>query len=543
MLLRSAGLLLAACLSMAFGASAQSVSGTYAGGTANGLRWEGTFNCVGSPICRGTYRGTVQGSVDSLSCSNILPVSGAIEISGFEIFQPGSMSGSVTFLDGFGVALSRSPDGFCTYQTNVRALLPPHTGTWDGGAGSLRVRATSVGPPQVTLEVLFNFTGRPPVFGMTVTGTIGPPTANLQAAIQFRPQDIGTTQSVYVFALAPAGTVQAAAAAEPSRAIPKETLPVGCVLAQLNATGQLQQVSAADMRALVTNTLTSQGLAITVLNGVPTVQIAGATFFVGYGTSAAAMLNSGVNRSVATAPGAVQCKPSRPQTGWWWNPAEPGRGYSLEVQGNTMFFATYLYDAAGRATWYAAAMPVSLEGSYFTGAMITRSGGQTLDGAYRPPGAAVAAGDITIAFNDASHGTIVWPGGSVPIERFGLAPNSLGAAPLALQPESGWWWNPAEDGRGYYIEWQGANAFVAGYMYDAAGNATWYSAFAATPQPRSFQGTWSLLANGQPLTGAFRAPTVAIANVAPVTITFDSADTGFMTLPGGRTTSIRRFRF
>ena len=26
-----------------------------------------------------------------------------------------------------------------------------------------------------------------------------------------------------------------------------------------------------------------------------------------------------------------------PENGWWWNPAQSGRGFSIEVQGDTMF--------------------------------------------------------------------------------------------------------------------------------------------------------------------------------------------------------------
>jgi hypothetical protein len=117
--------------------------------------------------------------------------------------------------------------------------------------------------------------------------------------------------------------------------------------------------------------------------------------------------------------------------------------------------------------------------------------------------------------------------------------------PLGNQPESGWWWGgAADDGRGFFIEWQGANAFLAGYMYDTAGNATWYVAQNAAPitNARSFQGTWLQLANGQTLTGAYRAPTIVNGNVAPVTIQFQGADTALLTLPSG-TLPITRFRF
>ena len=48
--------------------------------------------------------------------------------------------------------------------------------------------------------------------------------------------------------------------------------------------------------------------------------------------------------------------------------------------------------------------------------------------------------------------------------------------------------------------------------------------------------------NSQTLTGTYRAPVQVNGNVAPVTITFQGAENAIMTLPGGRTTSITRFR-
>ncbi len=114
---------------------------------------------------------------------------------------------------------------------------------------------------------------------------------------------------------------------------------VACVLAQLNASGQLIAVTAAQLQAYLSGTLSAQGASVSILNGVPSANVAGATFYVGYGANANAMINGGINRSVVTVPGTRECRPQAPQTGWWWNPAEDGRGFSLEVRGNNLFFA------------------------------------------------------------------------------------------------------------------------------------------------------------------------------------------------------------
>ncbi len=82
-----------------------------------------------------------------------------------------------------------------------------------------------------------------PVFPMTVAASIGPRMTTVTATIQFRPQDIGTTGSVYVFALAPATAVTLASNAEdefqppgyPKSADGSKDTSVACVLAQLNA--------------------------------------------------------------------------------------------------------------------------------------------------------------------------------------------------------------------------------------------------------------------------------------------------------------------
>jgi len=256
------------------------------------------------------------------------------------------------------------------------------------------------------------------------------------------------------------------------------------------------------------------------------------------------MLAGGTNRSVVSVQGGTSCKPQAPQTGWWWNPAEGGRGYSIEVLGNHIVFASYLYDVSGRATWFLASGNTSLDGSLYTGKLESYSGGQTLSGSYHAP-AGVAGQDITLAFNDASHGTMIWPGGTVPIERFNIVPGGLNLPPGGNQPESGWWWNPAESGRGFFLEWQGGQLFMAGYMYDDGGNPIWYLSGNSTPSTnlQSYSNNWLQFGNGQTLTGTYRAPTQVNGNVAPVTIQFNGVDTGIMTLPGGRVTSIRRFRF
>jgi len=391
-----------------------------------------------------------------------------------------------------------------------------------------------------------------PVFPMQVNSNIGPTVSNATANIQFRPQDVGTTGAVFTFFVAPSTKVLNAATMDKSAVLatrPKGDVEkdgaVQCVLAQLNGSGQLQAVSAANLQAYVTGVLSGQGQAVTMLNNTLTANIAGTALYVGYGQNALNMLTSGLNRRAVTVPGSVACDPEAPETGWWWNTTEGGRGYSIEVAGNHIFYASYLYDVTGRATWLVASGNTSLDGSLFTGNLEGYAQGQSLSGAYRAPNAPTNPGALTLAFNDARHGTMTWPGGSVAIERFNIVPNGLSLEKGTNQPESGWWFNPSESGRGFFIEWQGGELFMAGYMYDDSGNPIWYLSTNTTPSTnlQAFSANWWQYANGPTLTGPFKPATQVNNNVAPVTITFQGSENAIMTLPGGRTTAIRRFRF
>ena len=511
-------------------------------------RVEVTFECAGAPTCVGRYAVASQAT----GCTNTIYRGGAMSLTNVDLTKA-TFSGTL-FAEKAMYNDNLPPGGgVCTVKPGTdRDLVNPYTATFDGTSRGTIALPDMVVDESENLRVTFNgtFTAErsapPPVFPLQVQATFDA-TANVSATFQPRPQDVGTNASVFVFAVAPAPLVKRSLEKAQSYghlATGHADAPVQCVLAQLSSNGQLVGVSAANMQAYVTGVLSGQAQAVTMLNGVPTANVAGATFYLGYGTSASAMLDNGVNRSAATAPGAVQCKPEAPETGWWWNPAEGGRGYSVEVRGNNIFFAAFHYDVSGRSTWHVATGPTSLDGSlYGNKPLYAASGGQTLGGPYRGKPAVAEIGKITLAFANKSTGTLVWPGGTVPIERFNIVPGGLAAAPKANQPETGWWWNPEEDGRGFFMEWQNGTIDLAGYMYDDQGNSVWYLGVYETPNMRSMSGNWWSYANGQSMLGAYKPATRVSDNVAPVSITFSGPDTALMTLPNGRTTQLRRHRF
>lgn len=389
-----------------------------------------------------------------------------------------------------------------------------------------------------------------PLFKVVASGSTQSSSANVAANIQYRPQDVGSTSSVFVFALAPANLVKNAVVpplekhlGPVARGKSAKDAPLPCVLAQLTSSGQLTAVSSSSLQAYLTGVLSSQGASVNVLNGVSTALLQGSVFYVGYGSNSSSMINNGTNRSVATIPGKQTCQPQVPQTGWWWNPAEGGRGYSIETKGDHLFMAAYLYDATGRATWMTAGGVTYADGALFSGTLQSYANGQTLTGPYQQPTGPVSSGAITLAFTDARHGTLIWPGGSIPIERFDSVLGTSTSPQPSFVPENGWWWNASESGRGYFMEFKNNLAFLAGYLYDANGNPLWYLASNNMTTPQMLQSNWVQYANGQTLTGAYKPATQINGNVGPLTIQFQDPANATMTLPDGRQLPITRFRF
>ena len=72
-----------------------------------------------------------------------------------------------------------------------------------------------------------------------------------------------------------------------------------------------------------------------------------------------------------------------PENGWRLDPAEPGRGYAIEVQGNQLFAAGFMYDDSGKPVWHlTSGLLTSLYDNI--GNWVHYSGGQALGGAFRP---------------------------------------------------------------------------------------------------------------------------------------------------------------
>lgn len=237
-----------------------------------------------------------------------------------------------------------------------------------------------------------------------------------------------------------------------------------------------------------------------------------------------------------------------PESGWWWSSTESGRGYSLEISGSSVFFAFYSYASDGTPVWYTSSGTMSSSSSYFN-SMTQYSGGQTLSGSYQAATAAGTPGWVQINFSNDRVGTIYfwtsstgWDSGRS-ITRFDIISNGAAIGTASSYPQTGWWWNASEPGRGFFIEAQDTTMYVSFYMYSSSGQATWYVASGTMTSATTFSGTLSSYSGGSYFTrSTFTGPTSS-ATHGTVTIQFGSQTTATMTLPNGSQVPLTRFAF
>jgi hypothetical protein len=109
-----------------------------------------------------------------------------------------------------------------------------------------------------------------------------------------------------------------------------------------------------------------------------------------------------------------------PENGWWWNPAESGRGFNIETQDRTVFIATFVYEKAGNPIWYSGTGKLNASDTV-TATLMRSDGGQCISCAHTEPTSSDGAGPITIKFTSQSTGIVTWSGGTTNIERFNFA--------------------------------------------------------------------------------------------------------------------------
>lgn len=439
-----------------------------------------TFSCTGTPTCAGQFSLVER----TQNCSNPIAESNAFTMTGLDLAQSGPLQGTMTFV-GANNQYTRLANGTCVIAPGATDAQVPYTGSWNLATktGSITVTADEFFPGTFTADLA----PPSPIFPMTVSASIDAVSATVSADIQFRPQDVGRQGSVFVFASAPATIVQGGLEAKAVQLGHARTDKAGetpCVLAQRTSSGQLVALTASQLQAYLSGTLSAQGAAVSILDGVPTPSVAGATFYVGYGSSAALMLSEGVFRNAATVPGNGVCPMLPYQTALWWNPAESGWGLNLNHQGNVLFGTLFTYDANRAPLWLVMSGGVmQSDGLTFAGDLYRTTGPAFNAVPFTPigPSNLSKVGTMTVAFSEGAA-RLTYTVNGVQVSK-SVQRQVYGARSANCMPASGarttstnyqdLWWNPAESGWGINITHQGDTLFATLFTYDATGRDLW----------------------------------------------------------------------
>ena len=509
------------------------IRGTQHGNDSAGM-WTFDFECVGTPVCVGSHTITDRWN----NCSNVLTVSGEFRMTGLHLAAPGPLSGTLEAKN-VDYDFDRNADGTCSIRPGSFVHhSEPYTGHWDGTTGTI---TPEPGDPPLTFKVEV-----PPVFRMTVTSRIDANSANASADIQFRPQDVGTAGSVFTFATAPASLVQGGNApgamkiGEARNRVKAFEKADSCVISQLNAAGQLVAVTGAQLQAFLSGTLSAAGASVSILNGVPTRNVAGATFYVGYGTSAQRMLTDGIFRNAVLVPGSDVCPMMPAQTALWWNPRESGWGINLNHQGATIFGTLFTYDANRAPLWLVmSGGRMQMDGVTYTGDLYRTTGPAFNANPFTPIGAAnlTRVGAMTLKFGDANAGTLTYTVNNVQVTKdiqrqvYGTrAANCLPSTESRVTSTNyqDLWWNPAESGWGLNVTHQDAILFATLFTYDASGRDLWLVMSAGARQADgSFSG--DLYQTSGPAFNATSFSGVTVQTVGTMRLRFTDGNTGTLT--------------
>ena len=485
--------------------------GTYMGQESGNARF--TLTASNGAIFGTTTTGPGSGSNLPGTFSGTVSQSGAVTMSGTT--GNGCTTGPFTFTGQVIVTSSTGATMTGTWSSPPFPAVPPCSMTATGGASGTWT-ATRISAP---------------AFPMVVSGSIDANVANVFAVIEYRPQDVGTVGSVFVFALAPRSIITGAPAAKDGAA--------SCVLAQLNPSGQLISASASTLVAYTSGVLSAQGQAVTILNNVPTPQVAGATFFVGYGPNASTMLATGVNRSAVSVPGMAQCPDSIAAapgalSGLWWNSGESGWGIYFTQRRNIIFAAWYTYDGGGNPKWYVAAscaMPSGTTGTSGTcsGSLYEVNGPAFFGTTFNPALVNVVnAGTVQIAFQNANSALLTYNvGGQTRTVAITRQVFQTGTTAPAVD-YTDLWWNPDESGWGMAVTHQYGILFLAWYVYTNTGKPMWYVASNCAANGNGCSGT--LYRTTGPVFGpTFDSSRIQVFNAGTVNVLFTDANNGTLT--------------
>jgi len=104
-----------------------------------------------------------------------------------------------------------------------------------------------------------------------------------------------------------------------------------------------------------------------------------------------------------------------PDSGWYFNQSESGRGFNIEIQNSTLFMAGFIYDDNGKQIWVVSGGSMSSDRTYSGDAFLTTDG-QRFNGTYRAA-TFIPFGKAQITWSDTANATIILNGRTFNVSR------------------------------------------------------------------------------------------------------------------------------
>ena len=199
-------------------------------------------------------------------------------------------------------------------------------------------------------------------------------------------------------------------------------------------------------------------------------------------------------------------------SGWWWNPAEAGRGFFIDARNDAVRIAACAYDDSGRPVWQAT------RGERLADRLVLHTD---------------SGSTVRVHFTNDVNATLDWAGAITAI-----VPQHQDLAAFrgtAWDNLTGWWIDEANPS-GCAVLVENLDERVVAALLDGA---EWCITVADRVLGRTYAAQWLRFTDGQTMRSAYRAPAAALA-IGTSRLSWLDVDTLIVTHPDGRRTLMHR---
>lgn len=230
-------------------------------------------------------------------------------------------------------------------------------------------------------------------------------------------------------------------------------------------------------------------------------------------------------------------------TGWWYDKNAPGTGVSIEfTDDREWFLAWYVYDQNGGSNWYTASGNM-LDARNFSGDLMKWQGWAWGEAYKTPESQKVGTIRGVLSGTDGKKINLTWELDDIGTGNIELT--NFMADMVSGESESrditGWWYDPAYNGMGFFIEARGETLFMAWYRYENDGSTQWLTSSGNFPNDSSvYDGSLSLWQDGQIPGGEYKQPKEQ-EDQGHIHIQFQSDSSAKLTINEAVTLDLKKF--